>query len=257
MEDEYNMSDYNMITKPKCTEKKDTYSRMRGDVTFNEATAELICNLEDIPSNIMTVNEFNIVDDVRESYDVCKNLIFEFVTDELYSKSPLGFDDSFYIVNRAGFNEEVGLDYTCDLEIIDYTFKLIFDDGLFSVDFTGDYQLHFNHTLIKDNNITTSIVNTDTGDTVYSKVFSGENNTGEFYVELHLTPGNYQIKYNKDITEIGNTPFSDAWMNPKPLPVTSTVTEITSKSYPVWETTTEQVPKYITEILPYDQVKIR
>lgn len=255
MEDEYNMSDYNMITKPKCTEKKDTYSRMRGDVTFNEATAELICNLEDIPSNIMTVNEFNIVDDIRESYDVCKNLIFEFVTDELYSKSPLGFDDSFYIVNRAGFNEEVGLDYTCDLTISNYNLKLIRDEGMFQVDSTGDYQLHFNHTLIKDNSISTSIVNTDTGDTVYSKVFSGENNTGEFFVELHLTAGNYQIKYNKDIGL--DTPFDNAWIILKPLPVTNTVQEINSKSYPLWGTTTEQVPTYITEKFTDNTVKIR
>lgn len=257
MEDEYNMSDYNMITKPKCTEKKDTYSRMRGDVTFNEATAELICNLEDIPSNIMTVNEFNIVDDVRESYDVCKNLIFEFVTDELYSKSPLVFDDSFYIVNRAGFNEEVGFDYTCDLKISNYNLKLIQDDGMFQVDSTGDYQLHFTHVLIKDNNTSTSIVNTDTGDTVYSKVFSGEGNVGEFFVELHLTAGNYQIKYNKNMEPPENTPLDNVWMTPKPLPVTSTVTEITSKSYPSWGDTTEQVPTYITRIITDNTVKIR
>lgn len=250
------MSTYNKITKPKCTEKNDTYSRMRGDVTFNEATAELICNLKDIPSNIVTVNEFNIVEDIRESYDICKNLIFEFITDELYSKSPLQFDDSFYIVNRAGFNCGVGLDYTCDLEIINYTFKLIGADGVFNVDSTGDYQLHFKHTLIKDNNITTSIVNTDTGDTIYSKVFSGENSTGEFFVELHLTEGNYKIKYNNDIEEQETIPTSDVWIIPKPLPTTSTVHEINSKSYPLWEYTTEQVPLYITE--RYDNtVKIR
>lgn len=251
------MSTYNKITKPKCTEKNDTYSKMRGDVTFNEATAELICNLKDIPSNIMTVNEFNIVEDIRESYDICKNLIFEFITDELYSKSPLQFDDSFYIVNRAGFNCGVGLDYTCDLKVNNFKSDIIAADGVFNVDSTGDYQLHFEHTLIKDNNIPTSIVNTDTGDTIYSQVFSGENSTGEFYVELHLTPGNYKIKYNKHTEEIGNTPFTDAFITSKQLPVTSTVKEINSKSYPVWENTTEQVPVYITELLYDNKVKIR
>ena len=247
------MSTYSKITKPKCTEKNDTYSRMRGDVTFNEATAELICNLKDIPSNIMTVNEFNIVEDIRESYDICKNLIFEFITDELYSKSPLQFDDSFYIVNRAGFNCGVGLDYTCDLKV-NFKSNIIAADGVFNVDSTGDYQLYFEHTLIRRNIIPTSIVNTDTGDTIYSQVFTGKKCTGEFYVELHLTPGNYKIKYYKDTGF--NTQFFFAWIIPKPAPVTSTVKEINSKSYPVWENTTEQVPVYITE--RYDNtVKIR